>query len=136
MTEIILYSCLGIFLIEMCLILKELRRINFEKRSQSTIKELQEQKDKLNQRLNQALSDVEGINHLWNQSIMSEQKLRKELEVTKVQMVYLAQKVVKAQEPVLEAEEAETDKKSYWEKSSGEAMRVRYPMTEKTMDFV
>lgn len=86
--------------------------------------EIQSVKSKLRiseESLDSARKEVQGIYVLWNKSIEAEQKMRRELDIAKTQLTYLAQKVVRLKDssPVETASNASSTATApaYWETS-------------------
>lgn len=71
-------------------------------------------------KLESAQKEVQGIYVLWNKTIESEQKMRRDLDIAKTQLTYLAQKVVRIG---LQTEDSAptSQSSSYWETPLTEA---------------
>lgn len=85
---------LTVFLIEAGLIVREMRKASLEKKWKERANLLAAETSELKASLDQAQRDLEGINYLWKKSLLTEKNLRKDLDIAKVQLTYLASKVV------------------------------------------
>ncbi|XGC81086.1 hypothetical protein ACES2L_01155 [Bdellovibrio bacteriovorus] len=137
---------IGIFLlvcaVEAFLIFKEVSRMKGESKLAKLLKSAQADVSRLKDllaasetALDSAKKEVQGIYVLWNRSIESEQKMRKELDIAKTQLTYLAQKVVR-KEPIQEAVEAPVKASAYWNLSQGHTIEEKTAIKKQNLSEI
>ncbi|MBO9668672.1 MAG: hypothetical protein J7501_17875 [Bdellovibrio sp.] len=112
MMTAITFVFIAICLVEAALIAREFRGSSRNTKSTSSellkaqqdLKTLSEKLMKSEIDLEQAQKEIQGIHALWNKALLSEQGLRRDLEIAKTQLTYLAQSLMKAK----------SETKTYW----------------------
>lgn len=139
MTDVFIGVFLLICAVEAFLIFQEASRLKGEskvgrllKGAQAEIEQLKGLLKASEQALDSAKKEVQGIYVLWNRSIDSEQKMRKELDIAKTQLTYLAQKVVRKEGPEVQAEPV---KSAYWNLSHGQTIEEKSEYRQKQSAF-
>ncbi|WP_413575692.1 hypothetical protein ACLVWU_15175 [Bdellovibrio sp. HCB290] len=124
MTAAITFVFIAICLVEIILIMREVRRTRANTLSKTDSPEapsetqiLSEQLAASNKKLEEAQREIQGINALWNKSLQVEQRLRADLEIAKVQLAYLAQSLLKAK--------SNAPQTSYWTENENKATELR-----------
>ena len=124
MTAAITFVFIAICLVEIVLIMREVRRTTTNTLSKTESSEvtsetqiLNEQLAATNKKLEEAQREIQGINVLWNKSLQVEQRLRADLEIAKVQLAYLAQSLLKAK--------SNAPQTAYWTESENKTTELR-----------
>ncbi|UOF00180.1 hypothetical protein [Bdellovibrio reynosensis] len=143
MKDVFITVFLLVCAVEAFFIFKEASRMRGEsklakllKAAQADVAKLKDLLSASENALDSAKKEVQGIYVLWNRSIESEQKMRKELDIAKTQLTYLAKKVVRKDGPQQESAEPHGKAPTYWNLSQGQSFEEKPVMKKQNLSEI